>query len=117
MGQYERLGAAEAGLQNLADGRGGDEADGVGDEYEGDDCVADVVVLFHVGDQGSGGGVVEAIAEVHEAGAQESPLVDGRVRPCLHDFGGIVVFWTWGPGHPEFMQTPWCLGTGGRPWD
>ncbi len=109
--QDEGPGAAEAGLQGLGDGRGGDEAEGVGDEDERDDGVADLVVLFHVGEEGAGGGVVEAVAKVHEAGAQEAPLVDRGVRPGLHDFGGVVGFRTRRAGHFQF---PWRLGT--RHW-
>ena len=111
LGQHERLGPAQAGLQDLADGSGGDEADGVGDEDERDDRVAYVVVLFHVGDEGTRGGVVQSVAEIHETSTQESPLVDRRVRPRLNDFGGVVILRAQRAGHLQVMETPWRLGT------
>ena len=41
---------SEAGFAGLDDGGGGDVANRVGDEDEGDDGVADVVFSFHIGD-------------------------------------------------------------------
>ena len=112
-GKDERLGAAETGLQHLTDGGGGDEADGVGDEDQGDDGVAYLVLFFHIGDESTGGCVVQTVAKIHETSTQEPPLVDWRVRPGLHDFGRIVMFRARWAGHLKLMETSWCLGPSG----
>ena len=114
--QDQGLGPAETGLQSLADRSGGDEADGVRDEDERDDRVAYLIVLFHIGNQGARGCIVQPVSEIHEASTQESPLVDWRVCPGLHDVGGIVIFRAGWARHFQFMETSWCLGADGCDW-
>lgn len=81
LGQDQRLGPAQSTLQQVADGRGGDEADGVCDENQRHDRVAYLVVSFQIGDESTRGPVVQAVTKIHEANTQHSPPVDRRIRP------------------------------------
>ena len=67
LSQYEHLRSSEASLECLGDWCSTYEPYCVGDEDEGDDGVANVVVLLDVRDQGSWGGIIQAVSEVHEA--------------------------------------------------
>lgn len=114
--QHQGFPSTQASEEGLRGRRGADEADGVGDEDEGDDGVADRVRLLHVGDQGPRGAVVEAVAEAHHAGAQKAPFVHGRAGERLHDLDGFVDPWARWSAHLELVGGDWSLGSARCGW-
>lgn len=115
--QHQSSPSTQAGEERLRGRRGADEADGVGDEDEGDDGVADRVRFLHVGDQSPGSAVVEAVAEAHHAGAQEAPFVHGRVGERLHNLDGFIHYRAWWPAQLELVGGDWGLGSARCEWN
>ena len=76
---------AEAGLDGVSEGGDDDEAEGVGDEDQRDDGVVDRVGDLEVGNQGTGGAVIDAVGEVHKGRACHAVLVHGGVGEGLEE--------------------------------
>ena len=66
LSQYEHFRPPQASLKCLCGWSSTYKSDSVSDEDERDDGIANIVVLLDVRDQGSRGGIIQAIPKIHE---------------------------------------------------
>ena len=109
--QHDHVGSAQPGLQGMGDRGSADEANGIGDENQGHNRIADMIVFLHVWNQSTRSAVIQAITKTHEAGAQETILVHRWIIQRLDNISGAVSCGRRRPAHLELVWGDWGLNS------